>query len=293
MPRTSRRQLRSILLTTAVVVATAAIAACSTHAPDAAPTPTASTSSCEVNPSSAPMQTAEPYRPVPAVGRISVALSGIPSGILTPGSTPTEVDITLCNDSAVDYPQVGVVLAFARCSCATSPIGLPEGTAARFDSATGGWTPLAHPVMGTGMDYLGAFTDVQALPKGKAMTLRYRVALDASMADGKGSLQAVAVTPTPLVQIGRADLPFAVSKQPATPERTPPSRQTVLPFIGLTFPGNPAIDGAGNVYVTDMDKRVVKQDPTSRPSCPSTTSAPWRRTPQATCTSSTTPTGRY
>jgi hypothetical protein len=43
MPRTSRRQLlRSILLTTSVVVATTAIAACSTHAPDAAPTPTAS-----------------------------------------------------------------------------------------------------------------------------------------------------------------------------------------------------------------------------------------------------------
>jgi hypothetical protein len=38
MPRTSRRQLlRSILLTTSVVVATTAIAACSTHAPDAAP----------------------------------------------------------------------------------------------------------------------------------------------------------------------------------------------------------------------------------------------------------------
>jgi hypothetical protein len=31
------------------------------------------------------------------------------------------------------------------------------------------------------MDYLGGFSNMQELPKGKAVTLRYRIALDASM----------------------------------------------------------------------------------------------------------------
>ena len=69
------------------------------------------------------------------------------------------------------------------------------------------------------MDYLGGFTDVQELPKGKAVTLRYRVALDASMTDGKGGVQATAVMPDPLVQIGKADLPFTVSKESTTPSK--------------------------------------------------------------------------
>ena len=81
-----------------------------------APPPTSSSapvvdqdSGCEVNPSSAPVPTAEPYGMVPDVGRISVALNGIPSHSITAGSAPTEVEITVCNDSAVSYPEVGLV----------------------------------------------------------------------------------------------------------------------------------------------------------------------------------------
>ena len=42
--------------------------------------------------------------------------------------------------------------------------------------------------------------------------LRYRIALDASMNAGEGGLSATAVTPEPLVQLGRAELPFTVVK---------------------------------------------------------------------------------
>ena len=44
--------------------------------------------------------------------------------------------MTLCNNSPVDYPNVGVALVLTRCSCATDPTGLPVGTAERFDAAT-------------------------------------------------------------------------------------------------------------------------------------------------------------
>jgi hypothetical protein len=62
------------------------------------------------------------------------------------------------------------------------------------------------------MDYLGAFSNVQELPKGKSVTLRYRIALDASMTAGEGGVAATAVTPDPLVQLGRADVSFTVVK---------------------------------------------------------------------------------
>jgi len=212
----------------ATVVATIALAACSTSTPEAGPTTYATTtvsaaassslpasstapaSSCDVNPSTAPVPTVEPYGTVPEVGRISVTLNGIPSGTITPGSAPTEVDITLCNNSAVDYPKVGVVLVLEHCSCAPNPMSIPKGTVERFDEATGGWIQMEHPAAGTGMDYLGAYSNVQELPKGKTVTLRYRIALDASMTSGEGGVEAVAVTPEPLVQIGKADLPFTV-----------------------------------------------------------------------------------
>jgi hypothetical protein len=239
----------------ATVVATIAVAACSS-----APA-VGQGSSCEVNPATAPVPTAEPYEPVPEVGRIAVALSGITSGAVKPGAAPTEVDVTLCNNSAVAYPEVGVVLALERCTCATTPIGIPRGTVERFDSATNGWIQLEHPAMGTGMDYLVTYTNEQELPKGKAVTLRYRITLGSSMTDGAGGVQAVAVTPDPLVQIGRADLPFTVSKGSATPPTvpTPASRQTVLPLTGLTYPFDLAVNSGGHVYVTDTrNNRVVK-----------------------------------
>jgi hypothetical protein len=222
-----------------MIAAAVSVAACSTSTPGtittaaskpASSAPEASQASgCEMNPSSAPMPTAEKSAPVPANARISVAQSGIPSGTLKPGDPPTEVDVTLCNNSPVDYPKVGVVLVLTRCSCATTPIGLPEGTAERFDPATARWIMLDKPVITTDADYLGGFDDAQELPKGKSVTLGYRVALDASMTDGKGGVQAIAVVPDPLIQIGRTDLPFTVSKEPTTPPARAP-RQTVLPF---------------------------------------------------------------
>ncbi|WP_155948805.1 NHL repeat-containing protein [Mycobacterium sp. URHB0044] len=258
------QQLKKLtLISVASIAAMASFSACSTSTPSPAPTTSPGTSttaeagSCEVNPSSAPMPAAEPLEPVPADARISVALNGIPSGTVKPGDAPTEVDVTLCNDSPVDYPKVGVVFVINKCSCATSPIGLPQGTVERFDAATGSWIKLKHPIITTGMDYIGGFNDVQELPKGKTVTLKYRAALDASMIDGRGGVQATAVVPDPLVQIGKADLPFTVSKEPTTPPNGP--RPTVLPFSDLTYPSGIAVSAAGDVYLTDTDSdRVLK-----------------------------------
>jgi len=249
-----RRRLKKFALTaTATIAATFSLAACSTSTPGpttvAAGKPASSAPAagqaggCELNPSSAQMPSTKKFEPVPANARISVALSGIPSGTVKPGAPATEVDVTLCNDSPVDYHKVGVVVVLTRCSCAITPIGLPEGTGERFDPATGRWVTMEHPVITTGMDYLGGFDDVQDLPKGKAVTLRYRVSLDASMIDGKGGVEATAVVPDPLVQIGRADLPFTVSKESSAPPNAPAPRQTVLPFTGLTYPSSVAVDG--------------------------------------------------
>ena len=269
MTKPSRAQRLKQLAVIAVLAATLPVAACSSNTP--APTTTAASkalatssapapvqpSSCEVNPSSAPLPTAEPYEAVPAAARISVAMNGIPSRTLKPGDPMTEVDVTLCNNSPVDYPKVGVVFALPRCSCATSPMGLPEATADRFDAATGKWIKLNHPVMGTGMDYLGGFTDVQPLPKGKVVTLKYRFALDISMTDGRGAVEATAVMPDPLVEIGKADLPFVVSKESAAPPNGP--EPTVLPFAGLTYPSGVAVNSAGDIYLADTGNgRVLK-----------------------------------
>jgi len=198
---------------------------------------------------------------VPEAGRISVALSGIPSGTVKPGSAPTEVDLTLCNDSQVSYPKVGFVLVLQRCSCAPG-MGITRGTVESFDPATGGWTKSEVASEGTGTDYLSGWTNVQELPKGKAVTLRYRISLDASMTDGRGGVSAFAVLPEDEpIQLGKADLPFTVSTGPESNGPTPPpaSRQSVLPFTGLTYPDDVAVDTVGNVYVGDYaNKSVVK-----------------------------------
>jgi sugar lactone lactonase YvrE len=267
MTKTAYRQrlMKRPLIATATLLA---VAACSTSTPGGKPAPgssapaTSQAAVCKVNPSSAPMPTAEKYEPVPEVGRISVALSGITSGEVKPGDQPTEVDVAMCNDSPVDYPQVGMVLVLQHCSCAPYPSGMPRGTVERFDQATGGWVKVDYPVEGTGMDYIGTYSNLQALPKGKSVTLRYRVALDASMTAGKGGVEAVAVTPNSVVQIGKADLPFTVVKGPNDRSSGPPppaAHQTLLPFTGLTYPSDMAVDVAGDVYVTDSDGgRVLK-----------------------------------
>jgi hypothetical protein len=61
------------------------------------------------------LATVEPYIPA-AADRISVTLSGITSGIITPGGAPTEADVTLCNNSAVAYPKIGLVPVLQRCT---------------------------------------------------------------------------------------------------------------------------------------------------------------------------------
>jgi hypothetical protein len=127
-------------------------------------------------------------------------------------------------------------------------MGLPQGHVERLDAATNSWVQLEHPVITTGMDYLGGFTDEQPLPKGKTVTLRYRIALDASMTAGKGSVETTVVVPDPLVEIGKADLPFTVlkdsPKETPTPSNPPAStsRQSVVPFTGLTYPGSIAVE---------------------------------------------------
>jgi DNA-binding beta-propeller fold protein YncE len=254
---------KTIAVALATIAATISLAACSTSTNDAGPTTTSSSapatsqaSSCEVNPSSAPVPAVERFKVAPADSRVSVTMTGIPSGTVKPGDPLTEVDVTLCNDSPVDYSKIGVVFVLTRCSCSASPIGLPQGTAERFDAATESWIKLDHPVIGTGMDYIGGYTDVQPLPRGKEVTLKYRVALDASMADGKGGVEATVVMPDELVQIGKADLPFSVSKEPST---APAPRQAVLPFTDLTHPSGVAVDAAGDVYLADSSNhRVLK-----------------------------------
>jgi streptogramin lyase len=263
MTKMSRRQRLSRL----ALIATAmfALAACSTNAATGtAPGTRAPTSSsaqagggCETNPASAPMPAVEEWHAVPANARISVALKGIDSGTIKPGDPPTEIDVTLCNNSPVDYPNVGVALVLTQCSCAVYPEVLPVGTGERFDAATNSWVKLPNPVITGETQYLRDFTEAPGLPKGKAVTLRYRVALDASMADGTGAVQASAVVPHPLVEIGRADLPFAVSKQTPAPPIGP--RPTELPFSGLDYPGGVAVSSAGDVYLADsLNDRVLK-----------------------------------
>src|SRR5262245_5254078 len=102
------------LIATATIAATISIAACSSSTPNAGLTTTAvskpaatssstpaagQATSCTVNPSSAPVPTAENYHPVSPDARISVSLSGIPSGTIKPGDQPTEVEVRLCNNS--------------------------------------------------------------------------------------------------------------------------------------------------------------------------------------------------
>jgi sugar lactone lactonase YvrE len=263
MTKTALRQrlMKRALIGAATLLA---VAACSTSTPGGKPASSSSApaAGCKVNPSSAPVPTVEKYSPAPELGRISVALSGITSGEIQPGDSPTEVDVAVCNDSPVDYPQVGFVLVLQHCSCAPYPSGMPRGTVERFDQATGGWVQIDHPAEGSGMDYVGNYSNVEALPKGKPVTLRYRVALDASMTAGKGGVEAIVVTPNSLMQIGKADLPFTVLKGPNDRSSGPPpapAHQTVLPFTGLTYPSDMAVNATGDVYVTDSEAgRVLK-----------------------------------
>lgn len=175
--------------------------------------PAPATAACAVNPSSAPVIAVEPYQTVPAPGRISVTLSDIDPGEMEPGGAPVDIEVTICNDSAVDYPRVGVLLVLGHCTCAPNPTSTPAGSVERFDEPSGTWLSVEHPTAGTGMDYLGTYSDVQPLPKGRRMSLRFRVALDESMTTGEGAVEAAAVTPEPLNRIGTAEESFVVGRR--------------------------------------------------------------------------------
>ncbi|MFN3007678.1 hypothetical protein [Mycolicibacterium wolinskyi] len=207
----------------ASLIGATALAGCSAGTPDAEPpvAPTVSAppasagtpapvADCATNPSTAPVPSVEPYGTVPDAARISLTIKGIPSHTVTAGGPPTEVEVTLCNDSAIAYPQVGVVLVLSHCSCAPGPLSIPTGSVERFDDAAANWVPVTPATAGTGMDFVAGYSNVHELPKGKTTTMRYRIALDASMTAGEGGVEAVAVTPEPLNQIGSAELSFAV-----------------------------------------------------------------------------------
>ncbi|SEH77342.1 hypothetical protein SAMN04489835_3958 [Mycolicibacterium rutilum] len=190
-------------VTVGVAAAAAILVGCSSPA-----TETPARTDCAVDPASAPPVAVEAYQTVPEADRITLTLSDI--GPVTPGGPPVEVEVTMCNDSAVDYPDVGVVLVLGHCSCAPNPTSIPAGTVHRFDENTGSWALVEHPTAGLGVDYLGTYADVRPMPKGQRRTARYRIALDGSMTAGQGVVEAAAVTPEPLNRIGTADTPFAV-----------------------------------------------------------------------------------
>ncbi|MDT5256771.1 MAG: serine/threonine protein kinase, bacterial, partial [Mycobacterium sp.] len=181
------------------------------------------------------------------------------SRVVKPGSPPAEVEVTLCNDSAVSYPKVGVVLVLGHCTCAPGGARMARGTVERFDPATGAWIHTNATSAGTGTDYLEGFENVQDLPKGKTVTLRYRIALDATMTDGRGSVSATVVVPDSMAVIGLADLPFVVSTAPTIPSNvpTPSPRQSTLPLKGFSGASGMAADSAGNVYVADTGNNRV------------------------------------
>lgn len=189
--------------------------ASSAPAPTTASTPKATQAAdtaspgCKVNPANHPVPTADPYEWVPAADQVRVSLSGIPSGEVKVTGTPVEVDLTVCNDSPVAYPQVGFVLALDHCGCANNPLHIADGTVQVYYHDQWITVPNAHA--GGGMDYLSTFTSQQALPKGKAVTVRYRIAYDPSMASGQGGVVGAVVTPDGPHVLGGANLSYTVN----------------------------------------------------------------------------------
>lgn len=203
--------------TTAPATVTTTVTAPATTSPESSPTtltsaPTATPAGdCVVNPADRPVPTVERYDAVSEADQIDVSISGIPSGTVTPGAAPVEFEVELCNASPVSYPSVGVVVALENCSCVPDGLPIAKGTIDYFDPATGSWTPLEHPAAGTGTDFMGGYENVQKFPKGKTVTLRYRLTLDPSMTNGEGGVAAYAMNADgSLNQLGTARLPFNV-----------------------------------------------------------------------------------
>jgi hypothetical protein len=203
------------LIAAVTIVATVGLTACSTSTTDSGQEPTAATTpaatDCAVNPADRPVPTVEIYDAVSKADQLDVSITGIPSGTVTPGAAPVEFEVKLCNPSPVSYPSVGVVVVLENCSCVPEGIPIARGTIDYFDPATGNWIALEHPSAGTGTDFMGAYENVQEFPKGKSVTLRYRLALDPSMTNGEGGVAAYAMNADgSLNQLGTARLPFNV-----------------------------------------------------------------------------------
>lgn len=170
--------------------------------------PVVQQSECAVNPADAPVPPADPYSTLPAKYGVQIKIAGTPNVVKV--GKPVEVGVTLCNNSPVAYPEVGVVFGIARCTCAGEPLYISRGTAQRFDDASGSWIDLEHPALGTGMDYISMFSNRQPLPKGKTVTVRYRFTLDRSMGEGDGGIVAAAVMTDGPTKISERGASFAV-----------------------------------------------------------------------------------
>jgi hypothetical protein len=127
-------------------------------------------------------------------------------------SAPVEIDVTVCNNSPVAYPQAAFVFALDRGTSAPEEMHIPDGTVQRYDN--GQWVTQQFPHVSNDVGYLGNFFDAQPLPKGKAVTIRYRITYAANNVNGTGNVIAAVVTPkadAPLV-LGTGKASFTVAK---------------------------------------------------------------------------------
>lgn len=198
--------------------ATSAPTATSTSSSSAAPTsssapaekPVGDQTKCEVNPADAPVPPADPYTTLPAKYGVQVKIAGAPDVVKV--GKPVEVEVSLCNNSPVAYPEVGVVFMMDRCTCAQSELGISKGTVEWYDATSGSWIATEHAGVGTGMDYLSVFSNKQPLPKGKTVTVKYRFTFDQSTGDGDGGVIASVVTTDGPMQITGQHAKFAVRR---------------------------------------------------------------------------------
>jgi hypothetical protein len=202
-PSTPSTPAPTVLTTTASSAAPA-----KTTSPTATPAAD-TTTSCKVNPATAPVPTADPYEWVPQADTVQVSMTDIPSHTVQVTGAPVEVDLTVCNNSPVDYPQVGFVFVLDHCSCGSQPNGIAKGTVQAFYHDQWVTVPNAHT--GLGVDFLGVFSGQQPLPKGRAVTVRYRFSYDASMTSGQGGVIGAIVTPDGPHVLGQTELSYTVT----------------------------------------------------------------------------------
>jgi hypothetical protein len=196
------------VLTTTAPSAPAPTTTSTTPATNATP---AADNGCKVNPATAAMPTADPYMAVPKADQVQVSIGSVPATVRVAGA-PVEIDVTVCNNSPVAYPQAAFVFALDRGTSAPGELHIPDGTVQRFDN--GQWVTQQYPHVSNDVGYLGQFADAQPLPKGKAVTIRYRITYAANNVNGTGSVVAAVVTPkadAPLV-LGTAKAAYTVAK---------------------------------------------------------------------------------